>query len=94
MATPQTNVVGIFEDRTQADQAVTELRRAGFREDHIMVAEHGRGQTDAGPAPKAAPGDVAEVRRTLVTVRADHRHAEALTLLQRHGAHDIQRVAR
>jgi len=31
-------VVGVFQDHNQADRAVTELRRAGFREDQIGVA--------------------------------------------------------
>jgi len=39
MQAPQrTTVVGVFEDRARADQAVSELRRAGFREDQIGVA--------------------------------------------------------
>jgi uncharacterized protein (TIGR02271 family) len=31
-------VVGVFEDRRQADQAVAELKRAGFRDDQIGIA--------------------------------------------------------
>lgn len=39
MATIQeTTVVGVFEDRRKADQAVAELRRVGFRDDQIGVA--------------------------------------------------------
>jgi uncharacterized protein (TIGR02271 family) len=39
MKAPQrTTVVGVFEDRKRADEAVSELRRAGFREDQIGVA--------------------------------------------------------
>ena len=34
----QSTVVGVFEDRPQADAAVSELRKAGFREDQIGVA--------------------------------------------------------
>jgi uncharacterized protein (TIGR02271 family) len=34
----QSTVVGVFEDRRQADAAISELRKAGFREDQIGVA--------------------------------------------------------
>jgi len=49
MATKQrSTVVGVFEDRRHADQAVAELRQAGFREDQIGVAmRHAEGGTDA-----------------------------------------------
>lgn len=36
--TQRTTVVGVFEDRQHAQQAVNELRRLGFREDQIGVA--------------------------------------------------------
>jgi len=36
--TQRTTAVGVFEDRARAQQAVNELRRAGFREDQIGVA--------------------------------------------------------
>src|SRR5512135_2812682 len=34
----RSTVVGVFEDRHQADAAVSELRQAGFREDQIGIA--------------------------------------------------------
>lgn len=37
----QSTVVGIFQYRDQAEQAVTELRNAGFRNDQIEFAGHG-----------------------------------------------------
>jgi len=40
-------VVGVFEDRVHADKAVSELRKAGFRDDQIGVAmKHVDGTTD------------------------------------------------
>ena len=33
----RSTIVGVFEDRRQADTAVNELRQAGFREDQIRV---------------------------------------------------------
>jgi len=41
----QATVVGVFLDTQQAQQAVAELRRAGFREDQIGVISHDRGKT-------------------------------------------------
>jgi uncharacterized protein (TIGR02271 family) len=42
----RSTVVGVFEDKTQADRAVTELRKAGFRDDQIGVAaRHDHGMT-------------------------------------------------
>jgi hypothetical protein len=38
MLAQKSTVVGVFEDRLQADRAVDELRRAGFRDDQIGVA--------------------------------------------------------
>ena len=41
MATPaRPIVIGIFRDRALADQAIAELRQAGFRDDEISVAGH------------------------------------------------------
>src|SRR5438067_7186293 len=52
MRTQQSTIVGVFEDRQQADRAVDELRRAGFRNDQIGVAfRHDEGEfstTDTG----------------------------------------------
>jgi len=55
MATARTRstVVGVFEDRRQADQAVAELKRAGFRDDQIGVAMR---QTE-GASQNAATGE-------------------------------------
>lgn len=49
----RSTVVGMFENREQAQQAVNELRRAGFREEEIGVIAHdGKGTTT-----EAARGD-------------------------------------
>jgi hypothetical protein len=57
MMAQQSTVVGVFEDRLQADRAVDELRRAGFRDDQIGVAmRHDAGDVadvDATDAPDA-----------------------------------------
>ena len=67
----RSTVVGVFEDRPQADIALGELRQAGFREDQIRVEEtrHCGGESQSD--------------RTLVavTVKADGRYDEATTIL-------------
>jgi len=48
MTQQRSTVVGVFTDRVHADQAVSELRNAGFREDQIGVAmRHTDGGADA-----------------------------------------------
>jgi hypothetical protein len=58
MMAQHSTVVGVFEDRLQADRAVDELRRAGFRDDQIGVAmRHDAGEmTDAVDADESAAG--------------------------------------
>jgi hypothetical protein len=51
MAEP-TTAVGVFESRSQAEQALDELQRAGFRWDQVGFALRG----DAHPADPTAPG--------------------------------------
>jgi len=48
MTTTQQIVVGVFDDHSQAEQAVNELLSAGFSGDQIRYSGHG-----------AAPGDQA-----------------------------------
>jgi len=54
-------IVGVFEDRRHADQAVTELKKAGFRDDEIGVAmRHAHGEAaDAAGETEAGEGAVA-----------------------------------
>ena len=49
----RSTAVGVFEDRRQADTAVTELRQAGFREDQIGVA----GRRAEGVTPEATTAE-------------------------------------
>jgi hypothetical protein len=52
MMAQQSTVVGVFEDRLQADRAVDALRRAGFRDNQIGVAlRFGGGVSDTGDIP-------------------------------------------
>lgn len=44
--TEQSMVVGSFEDRAKAEQAVAELQQAGFRADQISLSKHGAATED------------------------------------------------
>jgi len=55
MATQQrSTVVGVFEDRSQADRAISDLRAAGFRDDQIGVAM--RHADDSGVSATTSEG--------------------------------------
>ena len=54
-AKQQSTVVGVFEDRQKANQAVSELLKAGFRQDQIGVAmRHAEGDDRTTPRPMPA----------------------------------------
>jgi hypothetical protein len=58
MMAQHSTIVGVFDDRLQADRAVDELRRAGFRDDQIGVAlRHDAGDVAAGDTTDAADAD-------------------------------------
>jgi len=54
--TKHSTVVGVFDNREQAQQAVNELRRAGFQENEIGVVSR-EGQTAAGGKAKEDEGN-------------------------------------
>jgi uncharacterized protein (TIGR02271 family) len=51
MAYTRNSVVGVFENHAQAQRAVDDLRRAGFREDQIGVATQDRSRTATDETP-------------------------------------------
>jgi len=65
MMAQKSTIVGVFDDRLQADRAIDELRRAGFRDDQIGVAM----RYDAG---SATMGDAAD---DVGATAADDTHA-------------------
>jgi hypothetical protein len=55
MTTQQrSTVVGVFHERTAAQQALAELRRVGFREDQIGVVSREEGTLSAGTSAQTA----------------------------------------
>jgi hypothetical protein len=63
MMAQKSTIVGVFDDRMQADRAVDELRRAGFRDDQIGVAmRYDSGSDVAGGATHTDATDADESR--------------------------------
>ena len=74
----RSTVIGVFEDRQKADNAIHELRQSGFREDQITVEEaQSSGGLESGGA-------------STVTINADGRYDEAMAILRRLGAYDLR----
>jgi hypothetical protein len=68
MMAQQSTVVGVFDDRQQADRAVDELRRAGFRDDQIGVAmRYDAGDHTMGGAADAADAGDSEAGTGTIT---------------------------
>ena len=99
----RSTMVGVFEVQAQAEQAVNELRSAGFSDDQVNLVVHrapGTGEDiitdekriEAGESrTDEAPGifkGKSEVTRTVVTVKAEGREQEAVAILQRNGANN------
>ena len=96
-------IVGLFDDRSDADSVVKELKDAGFSGGDIHTDHHGdagRGfvdkLTDHGVPDKHAHYYAEGVRRggSLVRVESDDDHYQkALTIMKSHGAVDINKRA-
>jgi uncharacterized protein (TIGR02271 family) len=88
--------VGVFSDRDQAERAVDELRRQGFRDDQIGFAmRSGVGGVHAALVGMGIREDEAsyyeaefQAGRVIVTVEAEGRQSEASSILRRFGAYD------
>ena len=75
--TTYSHMVGVFRERTKAEQALNELRQIGFRETELTVYD---------PHPAEEPVD--STMRILVQVLAEGREQEAVAILVSHGANN------
>jgi hypothetical protein len=76
-ATTYSHMVGVFRERTTAEQALNELKQAGFWETELTVYD---------PHPAEEPVDSS--MRVLVHVLAEGREQEAVAILVSHGANN------
>ena len=96
-------IVGVFQDRRQAEQAYNELYDIGFGQDYLGLARPGDGSKrlfsqfeDGGMPEKDAHFYAGEydAGRTLVTVRAgglpETSIQDAIDVLKRNGAYDAK----
>lgn len=89
-------VAGVFQQDTQAQQAMADLQNAGFSNDQIRYSVHKGGSgildslMDLGFAQNEANFYNSEflAGRTVVTVKADGNRQEAYDILMRNGAYD------
>lgn len=99
----RSTMVGVFEVQAQAEQAVHDLRSAGFSDDQIHLVVHrapGTGEEIISDERRIAAGESRtdeapgiftgkpDVTRTVVTVQAEGREQEALGILLLHGANN------
>ena len=89
-------IAGVFQQETQAQQAMADLQNAGFSNDQIRYSVHKGGSgildslTDLGFSPNEANfynGEF-EAGRTVVTVKTDDRQQEVYDILRRNSAYD------
>jgi hypothetical protein len=78
------NIVGVFRDRSQADQAVDELKQAGFVEDWIQLTEYDL----QGVVEAISPSLQASNKRVIVQVNADGKEQEAVGIMVQNGANN------
>lgn len=78
------DIVGVFRERSHADQAVDELKQAGFDGDQIQLTEYEL----QGAVEAASPSLQASNKRIIVHVKAEGREQEAVGVLVQHGANN------
>ncbi len=97
-----TTVVGVFSNRSKADETVTALQKAGFQSDQIRYSSERKPQgevirdlADMGVAPE----DISfyqkecEIGHPLVSVTSSKRLQDATSILLSHGAYGPERKA-
>lgn len=87
MSIERSVVTGIFPERTQAEQAVAELKQAGFADDVIGVA--GRDEVAEGLGLAEAKRETVLSNFVVVTVEAGERMQDALKVMLQSGASEV-----
>lgn len=77
-------VVGVFRERSQAEQAIDDLKQIGIREDRIQLTEynlHSAGEIDSTSRQES-------YIRLVVSVQADDKVQEAVGVMVKNGANN------
>ena len=80
------DMVGVFRERSQAEQAVAELKQAGFTENAIQVTEYELQGVAA--VETVSPSLQASNKRVIVHVKAEGKEQEAVGIMAQHGANN------
>ncbi len=84
--TDYSDMVGVFRDRANAEQAVSELKQVGFAEDDIQLTEYEL--QGAVEALSASPSLQSPNKRIIVHVKAPGKEQEAVGIMAQHGANN------
>ena len=80
------DIVGVFRDRSQAEEAMEELKQAGFPEDEMDLKEYEL--TGGVEALTTNPVLLPSNKRVIVHVKAPGKEQEAVGVLAQHGANN------
>ena len=78
------HIVGVFRERSQADQAVDELKQASFTEDEIELTEYDVEDVVEAVSPSLQSSN----KRIIVHVKAPGKEQEAVGIMIQHGANN------
>src|SRR5229473_6710333 len=78
------DIVGVFRDRSNAEQAMESLKQAGFGEDHIQLTEFNPPGAEETPSPTLQASEM----RLIVLVKTSDRDQEAVGIMAQHGANN------
>src|SRR5450755_4584648 len=78
------DIVGVFRERSNAEQAMESLKQAGFGEDQIHLTEYTPSEAEETPSPTLQ----ASKKRFIVLVRTSDRDQEAIGIMAQHGANN------
>lgn len=82
--TEYSNIVGVFRDRSNADQAIDALKQAGIEENQIQLTEYNPTVAAEASSPNQQESD----KRIIVDVQAAGREQDAVGILAQHGANN------
>ena len=78
------DIVGVFRERSNAEQAMESLKQAGFGEDQIRLTEYNPPKADETPSPTLQAAE----KRLIVLVKTSDRAQEAVGIMFQHDANN------
>jgi hypothetical protein len=78
------DIVGVFRERSNAEQAIESLKQAGFGEDQIHLTEYNPPKAEETPSPTLQASE----KRLIVLVKTSDREQEAVGIMAQQGANN------